>query len=107
MTAYLIRRGAASIVVIFGIALLTFVMLHAIAPTPGRARAGRSGQPGRGQRVQPGARLRPAVWSQFLSYLDQLLHGNLGYSYKLNQSVNSLLAENMARSAWLSGVSLR
>ena len=28
MTAYLIRRGAASLVVIVGIALLTFVMLH-------------------------------------------------------------------------------
>ena len=30
---------------------------------------------------------------QFLSYIGQLLHGNLGYSYKLNQSVAALFKE--------------
>ena len=37
MTAYLIRRFAISLVVIVGIALLTFVATHVISPTPGRA----------------------------------------------------------------------
>ncbi len=35
-----------------------------------------------------------------------LLHGNLGYSYKLNQSVAALFGERWARSAYLSGMGL-
>ena len=41
-----------------------------------------------------------------LTYMNRLLHGNLGYSYKLNQSVNALLAENVGRTAMVVGVSL-
>jgi peptide/nickel transport system permease protein len=106
VTAYLIRRGAASIVVIFGIALLTFVMLHAIAPTPGRAVLGDRAAPAAVDAFNRAHGYDRPVWSQFLSYLNQLIHGNLGHSYKLNQSVDSLLGENIGHSAWLSGVSL-
>jgi peptide/nickel transport system permease protein len=48
---------------------------------------------------------RPLI-SQYLSYMNQLVHGNLGYSYKLNQSVDALLSENAGRTAMLVGVSL-
>jgi peptide/nickel transport system permease protein len=106
VTAYLIRRGAASIVVIFGIALLTFIMLHAIAPTPGRAVLGDRASPAAVNAFNRMHGYDRPIWSQFFSYLNQLVHGNLGYSYKLNQSVDSLLGENIGHSAWLSGVSL-
>ena len=106
MTAYLIRRGAASIVVIFGIALLTFIMLHAIAPTPGRAVLGDRASPAAVNAFNRAHGYDRAIWSQFFTYLNQLVHGNLGQSYKLNQSVDSLLGENIGHSAWLSGVSL-
>ena len=43
---------------------------------------------------------------QYWHYIDGLLHGNLGYSYKENQSVAALLGERWARSAYLSGISL-
>jgi peptide/nickel transport system permease protein len=43
---------------------------------------------------------------QYLRYMDQLLHGNLGYSYKLNQSVTALFQERWLRSAYLSGITL-
>jgi peptide/nickel transport system permease protein len=38
--------------------------------------------------------------------MNQLLHGNLGYSYKLNQSVTALFQERWMRSLYLSGVTL-
>jgi len=106
VTAYLIRRGAASIVVIFGIALLTFIMLHAIAPTPGRAVLGDRASPAAVDAFNRMHGYDRPIWNQFFSYLNQLIHGNLGHSYKLNQSVDSLLGENIGHSAWLSGVSL-
>jgi len=91
---------------VIGLAFLSFMALHVIAPTPGRALLG------------PKASLvavnafnrahgydRPAL-AQFLTYMWQLLHGNFGYSYALNQSVSSLIIENAPHSMWLSGSSL-
>jgi peptide/nickel transport system permease protein len=43
---------------------------------------------------------------QYWHYVDQLLHGNLGYSYAENQTVAALFAERLARSIYLSGISL-
>ena len=106
MTAYLIRRFAISVVVILGIALLTFVATHAIAPTPGRAVLGEKASIAAVDAFNRAHGYDRAVWAQFGSYLWQLVHGNLGYSYKLNQSVDSLIVENAPHSMWLSGSSL-
>jgi peptide/nickel transport system permease protein len=48
---------------------------------------------------------RPVI-EQYLSYMNGLLHGNLGYSYAENQTVASLFQERVARSAYLSGMGL-
>ena len=106
MTAYLVRRGVASVIVILGIALLTFVMLHLVSPSPGRVILGDRASPAAVNAFNRAHGYDRPLLSQFFTYVNQLLHGNLGYSYKLNQTVNSLLSENAARSAWLSGVSL-
>jgi peptide/nickel transport system permease protein len=42
---------------------------------------------------------------QYLRYVDLLLHGNLGYSYKLNISVDSLLALDLPKTFFLVGIS--
>jgi peptide/nickel transport system permease protein len=106
VTAYLVRRAVASVVVIFGIALLTFILLHAVSPSPGRTILGDRASPKAVNFFNKEHGFSRPILEQFFTYVNQLLHGNLGYSYKLNQTVNSLLAENMARSAWLSGSSL-
>jgi peptide/nickel transport system permease protein len=46
------------------------------------------------------------VFDQYLTYINGLLHGNLGYSYAENQTVAALFAERLARSIYLSGISL-
>jgi peptide/nickel transport system permease protein len=43
---------------------------------------------------------------QYLRWGNQLLHGNLGYSYAENQSVLSLFQGRVARSVYLSGMAL-
>jgi len=106
VTAYLIRRSATAIVVLFGVSLFIFLMLHVIYPTPAIDVLGPHAN-----------KLSIAEWNaqhgfdepwieQYLRYINQLLHGNLGYSYKLNQSVASLFRERWLRSAYLSGVTL-
>jgi len=43
---------------------------------------------------------------QYLRYMNHLLHGNFGYSYAENQTVAALFTERLARSIYLSGISL-
>jgi peptide/nickel transport system permease protein len=106
MTAYLIRRVGISIIVVIGIAALSFLMLHAIAPSPGRAVLGDKASLAQVNAFNKAAGYLNPWWRQFWDYLTQLVQGNMGFSYKTNQTVDSLLGENLLRSAYLSGVAL-
>jgi peptide/nickel transport system permease protein len=106
MTRYLARRTAVSAVIVVGLSMLIFGMLHVIYPSPALVVLG--------QRT-PAVVI--AAWNrehgfdepvivQYLRYVNHLLHGNLGYSNKLDQSVASLFRQRWARSLYLSGMSL-
>ncbi|MFC5825049.1 ABC transporter permease [Nonomuraea insulae] len=106
MTRFVLRRLGTSAIVVLGVSVITFIMLHGMSGSPGRAILG----------VQASAEAVAAfdhehgydqsLVVQYFSYLGRLLHGDLGHSYKLNQSVNALLAENAGRTAMLAGVAL-
>jgi len=106
MTAYLIRRSATAIVVLFGVSIFIFFMLHVIYPTPAIDVLGpHANKFSIAQWNQQHGFDEPWI-EQYLRYLNQLLHGNLGYSFKLNQSVAALFQERWLRSAYLSGITL-
>jgi peptide/nickel transport system permease protein len=104
--SYILRRIGTSIVVLIGVSVFIFALLHAIYPSPALDVLGSRANS-----------VTVAAWNkqngfdqpwleQYLRYMGNLLRGNLGYSYKLNQSVTALLGEVWAKSAWLSGSSL-
>jgi peptide/nickel transport system permease protein len=106
MIGYVIRRLAVAVVVVIGIAAITFALLHLLSPSPAYGVLGAKAQP-----------LAVKIWNQqhgydrsevaqFISYLGNLIHLNFGYSYKLSQSVTALFKENAGRSAYLSGAAL-
>lgn len=106
MTAYLLRRLGTSIIVLIGISIFVYLMLHAIYPSPARAVLGLKANNAQiNAWNQENGFSRPVI-DQYLSYMNGLLHGNLGYSYANNQTVASLFAERLARSIYLSGISL-
>ena len=106
MTAYLLRRLGTSIIVLIGISIFVYLLLHAIYPSPARAVLGLKANNAQiNAWNQENGFSRPVI-DQYLSYMNGLLHGNLGYSYSDNQTVASLFAERLARSIYLSGVSL-
>lgn len=106
MAAFLARRVAVSIVVVFGISILVFVLLHAISSSPGRAVLGVQAPPAAVAAFNHANGYDQPLPVQYASYLGDLLRGDLGYSYKLNQSVNALLGQNIGRSALLTGIAL-
>jgi peptide/nickel transport system permease protein len=106
VTAYLIRRTVTSIVIVIGVSVFIFFLLHLIYPSPAIDVLGAKAN-----------LVTIAAWNkqngfdrpwiiQYLSYINNLVHGNLGYSYKLNQSVTALFSQRWARSLYLSGISL-
>ncbi len=106
MAGYLIRRLATAIVVVLGITLVTFLMLHIVAPSPGQTVLGPKGTPAAIRAYNHLNGFDRPWYAQFGTYLNHLLHGNLGWSYKSNQSVNAIFGERAPLSAFLSGASL-
>jgi peptide/nickel transport system permease protein len=102
---YILRRLGIAVIVVLLISILTFGLLHAIYPSPALD-------------VMPHANIAAIrAWDkqngfddpwivQYLRYLNNLIHGNLGYSYKLDQSVTSMFASRWQGSAYMSGMSL-
>jgi peptide/nickel transport system permease protein len=106
MITYLLRRLVTSVIVVIGVSIFIFVLLHVIYPSPARDVLGLQAKP-----------VAVAAWNkqngyddplivQYLHYMNNLIHGNLGYSYAENQSVLALFKERVARSVYLSGISL-
>jgi len=106
VSAYLLRRLGTSIIVLIGISIFIFLLLHAIFPSPARAVLGlrANGAAVAAWNKQNG--FDDPVIVQYLRYMNHLLHGNFGYSYAENQTVASLFTERLARSIYLSGISL-
>jgi peptide/nickel transport system permease protein len=106
VAAYLLRRLGVSVVVLIGISIVVFLMLHTLYPLPGRDVLGvraRSAQVAAWNREHG---FTAPVTAQYWHYVDGLLHGNLGYSFTLNQSVAALFEQRWARSLYLSAASL-
>jgi len=106
MISYLIRRIITSVIVVIGVSIFIFVLLHAIYPSPARDVLGLSARPAQIAAWNKANGYDDPVIVQYLRYMNNLLHGNLGYSYVENQSVLALFQERVWRSVYLSGVSL-
>ncbi len=106
MSAYLIRRVGTSVVILFGISVFVFFLLHEIYPSPAIDVLG-----SRANTVLLNAWNRDhgfddPVIVQYLHYVNNVIHGDLGFSYKANQSVAALFEQRWARSGYLAGMSL-
>jgi peptide/nickel transport system permease protein len=103
---YLLRRLGTSIVVLIGVSIFIFFLLHKIYPSPAIDVLGPKANPVSIAAFNKDHGFDDPFIVQYLHYVQQLLHGNLGASYKANQSVAALFQERWARSAYLSGISL-
>jgi peptide/nickel transport system permease protein len=107
VTIFLLRRVLQSIIVILLVTVITFALLRAIPGNPAIAILG------------PNSFRNPAAiaqfdkqygfdlpwYSQYWLWLRHLLAGNLGFSWKLNQSVASLLGTHLPKTIFLVGIS--
>ncbi len=106
MLSYVLRRALTSLIVIVGISVVTYALLHLMSPSPGRTILGLEASPEAVAAFNHEHGFDRSVVIQYLSYMGDLFRGDLGHSYKLNQDVTALLAQNAGRTAMLVGVAL-
>jgi len=106
VSAYLLRRIGSSIVVLIGISIFMYLLLHEVFPSPARLALGLRANNAQIAAFNKSNGFDRPVVDQYLTYMNNLLHGNLGYSYAENQTVAALFQERLARSIYLSGISL-
>ena len=92
MTGYIIRRLGQAIIVTLGVTVVTFALLHLLPGNLARDVLGARATPQEIAQFTHQNGLNRPVYVQYWMFLDKLLHGNLGYSYQYNRTVDSLLA---------------
>jgi peptide/nickel transport system permease protein len=105
MTWYLVRRAGQSVAVVIGVMILTFVLLHMEPGSVARSVLGLKATPARVAIFDALYGLNKPLYQQFGIYVQQLFHGNLGYSYQLQEPVFALIAQRLPRDAILLGLS--
>ena len=97
MTGFLIRRILQALLVLFLVTVFTLALVHLFPGGPIRSLLGPRATP---EQVAYYNRLYgfdQPFYVQYLKWVGQLLHGNLGYSPKLNQTVTSLIAQDLPK----------
>ncbi len=105
MTGFLVRRLLQAIVVIIGVIAFMFVLIHLIPGGEARAVLGPKAQPVQIAQFNKENGLDLPLWDQFLRYLWNLSHFDLGRSYYLNQNVTALIREALPKTLILVGLS--
>jgi peptide/nickel transport system permease protein len=95
MRRFLIRRILLGLVVLWVITTLVFVMFFVAPPNVARLLAGRQATPQTVALVAHRLGLDKPVLTQYVDYLRNLLHGNLGYSFYNSSPVRSLIWERI------------
>ena len=103
MTRYLIRRLGQSIAVLLIVTLIVFVLLKLLPGGTARALLGPRASPQAIATFDRTNGFDKPLYIQYLDWLRKILHWNLGYSYKYNQSVSSLLGTFLPKSLLLVG----
>lgn len=97
MTGYLLRRLLQSLVVVVLVSIIVFVLLQLLPGGPAHAILGPRATAAQVARFNHENGLDQPVPVQYLVWLDHLVHGDLGFSYRLNQTVVSLLADRLPK----------
>ncbi len=79
MTAYLVRRIGQAVAVVIGVMVLTFVLIHLEPGSAARAALGVRATASRIAIFNSTYGLNEPLDRQFVTYLDQVAHGNLGH----------------------------
>ncbi len=104
MLQYTARRLTSAVLVVFGVTLATFLLMHVEPGDPTRAVLGLHATPSAVEALRRQWGLDSSLPEQLGRFLTRLLQGNLGQSYIYHVPVTSLIAARVGQTAALVGV---
>lgn len=95
MFGYLVRRVLAAIPVMGVVALFVFLLLRLTPGDPAAILAGDNATPERLERIRTSLGLNEPLYVQFFTWIDRLLHGDLGVSLISNVPVMHMISNRI------------
>jgi peptide/nickel transport system permease protein len=106
MIAFLVRRLLQAVAVLFIVTIMVFILIHRLPGGPARAELGVQATPTAIASFNQQHGFDKSLWTQYWTWLSELLRGDLGYSFKENSTVSALLLDRLPKTALLAGVSV-
>jgi peptide/nickel transport system permease protein len=106
MGGFVLRRAGQAVIVVLGVTAVTFLLEHLLPGSLARAILGSRASPAEIAAFNRANGLSQPLIGQYLSFLSRLARGNLGYSYRLNQSVDSLVLHQLPNDVLVVGGAL-
>jgi peptide/nickel transport system permease protein len=104
VTRFIVRRIAQAVGVLLGVTLIVFILERLTPGSIAHAVLGPRASPEAVATFNAANGLDHPLVVQYLDYIGHLLEGNLGYSYRLNQSVASLITHEAPNDLILVGL---
>ncbi|MEU5820996.1 ABC transporter permease [Streptomyces sp. NPDC047803] len=104
-SSYLLRRVLQAVVVIVIVTIVVFALLHALPGGPARGILGPQATAQQITAFNHDQGLDKPLPVQYFYYLNQLVHGDLGTSYTLNEPVSQLITERLPKTLLLTVLS--
>lgn len=101
LARYILRRLALAVVTVAGVVVFVFILTHMIPADPARLRAGPLADQALVDKYKQIMGLDQPLYVQFGRYVGQLLHGDLGSSWRTGQPVLKELADRLPATAEL------
>ncbi len=102
MTTYIIRRVLSSIPVLIGILFVTFVLARLLPGDPCRAVLGERATDAICNEFLHRHGLDRPILIQFAVYINEIIHGDFGVSFRFSETVSQLLVERLPTTIELS-----
>jgi peptide/nickel transport system permease protein len=95
MIRFLVHRVLLAVVVLFGVSIAVFSMLHAIPGDPVVVMLSTHATPGEEEQLRHELGLDKPVYVQYARYVDRIFHGDLGRSVTQFSAVSTLISERI------------
>jgi ABC-type dipeptide/oligopeptide/nickel transport system permease component len=99
--SYLLRRLGLAVIVLFGLLVATFFMIHLVPGDPVRLVLAGRASPDTIARIRHELALDRPIWDQFTVYVSHTLRGDFGDSFTLDAPVGEIIGQRVGPSAAL------
>ncbi|WOV88069.1 ABC transporter permease [Sporosarcina oncorhynchi] len=103
MKKYVIKRILQSIPILFGITIMTFFIMQLAPGNPMETMINPKISPAEMQKMRDSLGLNEPLYVQYLTWIKEILQGNLGYTVKTGQPVAHLIMERLPATLLLTG----